>query len=269
MSLPSPDPQSRAVVTGASSGIGRALAVELAARGYNLIVAARRGDLLDTLAGEVTDRYGVQVEVRVVDLSDRAARGELSDEIAGRNISILCNNAGIATFGAVADLDATYERAQVELNAVAVHDLTLAVLPGMLERATGGILVTGSAAGNMAIPNNATYAATKAFANTFTESLHGELRGSGVHVTLLAPGPVRTEVPPVQEQSIVDRLVPDALWISNEITARGSLDALAKNRMRYVPGLIGKGLSLAGQFSPRSISAPIAGAFYGKLGAGS
>ena len=82
----------------------------------------------------------------------------------------------------------------VQLNAVAVHDLTLAVLPGMIERGVGGILISGSAAGNSPIPHNATYASTKAFLNTFSESLRGELRGSGVHVTLLAPGPVSTRV---------------------------------------------------------------------------
>ncbi len=92
-------------------------------------------------------------------------------------------------------LDPAGEKAQVQLNAIAVHDLCLAVLPGMLERKAGGILISGSAAGNSPIPNNATYAATKAFANTFSESLRGEVKSAGVHVTLLAPGPVRTELP--------------------------------------------------------------------------
>ena len=105
-------------------------------------------------------------------------------------------------------LDPAYERAQVELNAVAVHDLTLAVLPQMVERRAGAILNVGSAAGNMPIPNNATYAATKAFVNTFSESLRGELKGTGVNVTLLAPGPVRTETPDPADASIVDKLVP-------------------------------------------------------------
>ncbi|MFD4183611.1 SDR family NAD(P)-dependent oxidoreductase, partial [Rhodococcus sp. NPDC058514] len=156
--------------------------------------------------------------------------------------------------------------AQVELNAVAVHDLTLAVLPGMLARDSGGILMVGSAAGNMPIPNNATYAATKAFVNTFSESLRGELTGTGVHVTLLAPGPVRTEIPDPADASIVDKLVPDFLWISSEYTAKLSLDALAKNKMRVVPGILSKGMSVAGQYSPRAVIAPIVGTFYKKLG---
>ena len=127
--------------------------------------------------------------MRPVDLADPAERAKLCDELAARNISILCANAGTATFGPVATLDPAGEKAQVQLNVLGVHDLALAVLPGMVERKAGGILISGSAAGNSPIPNNATYAATKAFANTFSESLRGELRGSGVHVTVLAPGP--------------------------------------------------------------------------------
>ncbi|SDE11474.1 mycolate reductase [Rhodococcus tukisamuensis] len=266
MSLPIPTPDTRAVVTGASSGIGEALAAELAARGHSLILVARRGELLEALAQRLTEAHGVTVEVRAVDLSDRDARAVLTAELADRPVSILCNNAGIATFGPIAELDPGYERDQVELNTVAVHDLTLAVLPGMLARNSGGILMVGSAAGNMPIPNNATYAASKAFVNTFSESLRGELAGTGVHVTLLAPGPVRTVEPDPAEASIVDKLVPDFLWISSEYTAKLSLDSLAKNKMRVVPGLISKGMSVAGQYTPRALIAPIVGTFYKKLG---
>ncbi|WP_278262970.1 mycolate reductase [Nocardia sp. AG03] len=266
MSLPSPTADNRAVVTGASSGIGTALAAELAGRGYSLILVARRGEVLTELAQRLTLAHGITAEVRAVDLADRAQRASLVDELAVRDIAILCNNAGIATFGPVAELDFAYERAQMELNATAVHDLTLAVLPGMIERKAGGILISGSAAGNMPIPNNATYAASKAFANTFSESLRGELKGSGVNVTLLAPGPVRTETPAPEDESIVDKMVPDFLWVSSEYTAKVSIDALARNKMRIVPGLISKGMSVAGNYGPRSFTAPIAGAFYKKLG---
>lgn len=266
VSLPTPTPDSRAVVTGASSGIGEALAAELASRGYSLILVARRGDVLETLAAALRSKYQVEVEVRAVDLSDPVARAPLAQELSERNISILCNNAGIATFGPVADLDPAYERAQVELNTVAVHDLTLAVLPGMVARRSGGILTSGSAAGNMPIPNNATYAASKAFVNTFSESIRGELKGSGVNVTVLAPGPVRTELPDPADASIVDKMVPDFLWISSEYTAKVSIDALEKNKMRIVPGILSKGMSVAGQYTPRGVIAPIVGGFYKKLG---
>ena len=266
MPVPAPSPDSRAVVTGASQGIGEALATELAARGHSLIVTARRGEVLTDLAARLTERYGVTVEVRAVDLADPAARTALADELAERNISILCANAGTATFGPVANLDPAGERAQVQLNVLGVHDLVLAVLPGMAARKAGGILISGSAAGNSPIPNNATYAATKAFVNTFSESLRGELKDAGIHVTLLAPGPVRTELPDPAEQSLVERLIPDFLWIDTEYTARISLDGLERNKMRVVPGVTSKAMSVASGYAPRAIVTPIVGAVYKKLG---
>ncbi len=124
---------------------------------------------MEKLAAELREKHGVEVEVRAVDLSEPRRSGPARRRLAEREISILCNNAGIATFVSVVDLDPSYERDQVELNAVAVHDLTLAVLLGMVARKSGAILMVGSAAGNMPIPNNATYAATKAFVNTFSD----------------------------------------------------------------------------------------------------
>jgi short-subunit dehydrogenase len=268
MPVPAPSPDARAVVTGASQNIGEALATELAARGHHLIVTARREDVLTALAARLTERYGVTVEVRPTDLADPADRAKLRDELATRNISILCANAGTATFGPVAGLDPAGEQAQVELNVHGAYDLILAVLPGMVERGAGGILVSGSVAGNSPIPNNATYAASKAFVNTFSESLRGELKRTGVHVTLLAPGPVRTGLPDAHEKSLVEKLVPEFLWISTEHTAQLSLDGLERNKMRVVPGLTSKAMSVASGYVPRAIVAPIIGAFYKKLGGG-
>lgn len=264
--IPKPQPDARAVVTGASQNIGEALATELAARGHSLIVTARRAEVLTALAERLTARYGVIVEVRPVDLADPAARATLCDELATRNISILCANAGTATFGAVADLDPAGEKAQVQLNVLGVHDLALAVVPGMVSRGAGGILISGSAAGNSPIPNNSTYAASKAFANTFSESLRGELKSAGVHVTLLAPGPVRETLPVEHEQSLVEKLIPDFLWISTEYTAKLSLDGLEANKMRVVPGVTSKAMSVASGYVPRAIVTPIVGAVYKKLG---
>ncbi|MCE5287696.1 MAG: SDR family oxidoreductase [Nocardiaceae bacterium] len=265
MGLPAASSTNCAVVTGASSGIGLALARELASRGYALILVARRADLLEKIAGEITAAHGVTVEIRPTDLADRDQRGKLVDELFDREIAVLCNNAGIATFGALATLDPAAERAEVELNAVALHDLTLAVLPGMLERRAGGILMSGSAAGNMPIPNNATYAATKAFVNSFCESLRHELLDTGVHITLLAPGPVRGETPDAEAKSFVDKAIPDFLWVTTEYTARVSIDALDENKMRIVPGVLSKAMSVAGGYSPRAMVAPIVGKFYERL----
>lgn len=254
------------MVTGASQNIGEALATELAARGHHLIITARRAEVLAEVAQRITERHGVTVEVRACDLTDPAERDTLCAELAERNISILCANAGTATFGTVADLPADGEQAQVQLNVQGVHDLVLAVVPGMIARGGGGILISGSAAGNSPIPNNATYAASKAFANTFSESLRGELKPHRIHVTLLAPGPVRTELPDPSEQSLVERLIPDFLWIDTAYTARISLDGLEHNKMRVVPGLTSKAMSVASGYAPRAIVAPIVGAVYRKLG---
>jgi uncharacterized protein len=266
MPVPAPSPDARAVITGASQNIGEALAAELAARGHNLILTARREEVLTTLATTLAERYGVTVEVRPVDLSDPEARGGLAAELAERNVSILCANAGTGTFGPVASLDPAVERAQVQLNVLGVHDLVLAVLPGMVKRRAGGILISGSVAGNSPIPNNATYAASKAFVNTFSESLRGEVKKDGVHVTVLAPGPVRTELPDPDDQSLVERLIPDFLWISTEHTAKISLDGLERNKMRVVPGVTSKAMSAATGYAPRSIVSPIVGAVYKRLG---
>jgi len=268
MPLPAPSLDARAVVTGASQGIGEALATELAARGHSLIITARREEVLNDVAARLTDKYHVAVEVRPADLVDPTQRAKLADELATRNISILCANAGRATLGPVAGLDPADERALVQLNAVGVHDLTLAVLPGMIQRRAGGILISGSAAGNSPIPNNATYASTKAFLNTFSESLRGELRRSGVHVTLLAPGPVRTTMPESLDASAANKLVPDFMWVSPEYAAKVSVNALGRNKMRVVPGFPAKAMSAANQYLPRSIIAPIVGRTYKKLSGG-
>ena len=266
MPVPAPHPDARAVVTGASQNIGEALATELAARGHHLIVTARREEVLSALATRLSERYGVTVEVRAVDLTDPAAREIFCEELAQREVSILCANAGTATFGPVANLDPKGERDQVQLNVQGVHDPVLAVLPGMVRRRAGGILISGSAAGNSPIPNNATYAASKAFANTFSESLRGEVKSHGIHVTLLAPGPVRTELPDPDDQSLVEKLIPDFLWISTEHTAKLSLDGLERNKMRVVPGVTSKAMSVASGYTPRAIVTPIVGAVYKKLG---
>ncbi|MCT7660531.1 mycolate reductase [Mycobacterium deserti] len=266
MPVPAPSADARAVVTGASQNIGEALAIELAARGHNLIITARREDVLRALADRITAQYGVTVEVRAVDLADPTERTKLCEELATRDISILCANAGTATFGPVAALDPAGEKAQVQLNVLGVHDLALAVIPGMVSRKSGGVLISGSAAGNSPIPNNATYAATKAFVNTFSESLRGELKRQGVHVTLLAPGPVRETLPSQDEQSLVEKLIPDFLWISTEYTAKQSLDALDRNKMRVVPGVTSKAMSVASGYTPRAVVTPIVGAVYKKLG---
>ncbi|MUL67758.1 ketoacyl reductase [Mycobacterium sp. CBMA 234] len=265
MSLPPPTPRASAVVTGASSGIGEALAESLARRGYPLILVARREDRLRKLAERLEGEHAVTAEVRVCDLGDRDDRVALAAELADRDIAILCNNAGFATYGEIAELDHQREIDEVELNCVAVHQLTLAVLPGMLERKAGAILITGSTAGNQPGPGNATYAATKAFANTLSESLHTELSGTGVSCTLLAPGPVRTEFGEVAELSNLDRLLPEPFWVSAQQAAEAALAGMDKGKRRVVPGAFAKVQTVSGQYTPRAVIGPVLRTVYRKV----
>ncbi len=257
MSLPVPQSSARAVITGASSGIGEELARQLAARGHSLILVARRGEQLMLLAQELMQEHGVQVEIRPCDLVDREARAALREELAGRNISILCNNAGFATYGKLQDLDPKREREELEVNSVAVLDLTLGVLPGMLQRKSGAILIVGSTSGHQPTPANATYAASKAFANTFAESLHSELHGSGVSCTLLAPGPTRTGFTAAAGISKIDGIGGNAMWVSAERVAREAIGGMDRNRRIVVPGFVAQAQTLGGRYTPRALLLPI------------
>ncbi|WP_421840405.1 SDR family NAD(P)-dependent oxidoreductase [Mycobacterium sp.] len=265
MTLPSPTRRNCAVITGASSGIGEALAEGLARRGYSLILVARRANRLQKLADRLGDEHGVCTEIRGCDLVDRGARAELTDDLATRDVAILCNNAGFATYGNLARLNQQQEISEVELNCVAVHQLTLAVLPAMVERKGGAILITGSTAGNQPGPGNTTYAATKAFANTFAESLHTELSGTGVTCTLLAPGPVRTEFGQVAGLANLERLLPNPLWVSAPQAADAAIAAMAKGKRRVAPGAFAKAQTLGGQYTPRAIIGPLLHKVYGKV----
>jgi uncharacterized protein len=265
MSIPTPTAQNRAVVTGASSGIGSALADLLATRGHAVVLVARREDRLAAQAAELRERHGVTVEVRPCDLADRAARRALVAELAEREIAVLCNNAGFATFGELRELDAAREREEVEVNVVAVHDLTLAVLPGMVRRRAGAVLVTGSTAGVQPLPGQATYSATKAFANTFAESLHGELHGTGVTCTLLSPGPVRTEFTRVAGVESAETAVPGFVWESARRVAEAAVAGMERGRRRVVPGLPASAMTLS-QYVPHGLLLPVARRIYGRYG---
>lgn len=241
-----------AVVTGASSGIGAELARGLAARGCSVVLVARRREALEGLAKELGCGQGGTAEIRVCDLADRAQRTRLADELAGRPVTVLCANAGFPTCGPVADNDSGRESAQVEVNVVAVHELTLAVLPGMLARRRGAILVTGSNAGEQPVPTAATYAASKAFTNTFAEALHVELRGTGVTCTLLEAGPVSTEFTKVGGIEGSERTRWFA-WRSPRSVAEAGLAAMSRGRRVVMPGPMAKAQAYAGRYLPRPL----------------
>lgn len=232
-----------ALVTGASSGIGESFARLLAGRGADLVIVARRADLLDGLARELVERYRVAVEVIAADLTDPGARAEVERRLRAEPVELLVNNAGYGAFGAFAEIPLDDQLTEIELNVTAVVRLTHAVLPGMIERGRGGVLNVASMSGFAPSPGSATYGATKAYVASFSESLHAEVAAKGVHVTALCPGFTRTE----------DEAQSNLLWLRRENVARAGLDAVSAGRALCVPGAQYKAALPALKLVPRPL----------------
>jgi len=183
-----------ALVTGASSGIGAAYARELAARGADLILVARREDALTALAERLIGEHGRRVEVVAADLAEPGAANRVAQRVAalGRTVDILVYNAGFGAHGDVADADPARLTAMVQLNCAAVVDLTREYLPGLLARRRGTIINVASTAAFQPVPHMAVYAASKAFVLSFTEALWAEARPAGVRVVAICPGATDT-----------------------------------------------------------------------------
>jgi uncharacterized protein len=238
MPLPSPSPTSTAVITGASSGIGADIAREIAARGHGVTLVARREDKLRELAEELGT--SVRVEVIACDVADPDARAQLLGAVADRGLTvdILVNNAGIGTIGSITKIPVEQEIAQVRVNVEAVIDLTTRAVQQMVPRGRGAILNVGSTAGYYPFPGQAGYAGTKAFVKTYTESVRGELAGTGVTVAMLAPGPVRTEFlqSAGMEFDTFAAAFPKFLWMPSRDVARIGVEALAGDRGMVIAG---------------------------------
>lgn len=183
-----------AVVTGASSGIGEAYAGELAARGCHVVLVARSQDKLETLAGEITRKHGVQAYAMPGDLSKAGAARHLAEAIArlGLTVDILINNAGFGTYGRFEDINPEREQEEIMLNTAALVDLTHRFLPGMLGRKDGIVVNVASMAAFVPCAYSAVYGATKAFVLSFSEALWAETRRRGVRVLALCPGATDT-----------------------------------------------------------------------------
>ncbi|TWT89299.1 SDR family NAD(P)-dependent oxidoreductase [Neorhodopirellula pilleata] len=182
------------LITGASSGIGLELAKLFAAGGDDVVLVARREDELERLADDLRSQHKIKATVVPVDLSQPGATDDLVNALAERDLVIdhLVNNAGFGALGKFADLSADRQTSMVMVNIVALTRLTRLLLPGMIERGRGGVLNVGSIAAYQAGPNMSVYYATKAYVLSFTEGLREELAGTGVNVSLLAPGPTET-----------------------------------------------------------------------------
>jgi short-subunit dehydrogenase len=248
------------LVTGASSGIGRAIAVELAADGSDLVLVARRRDRLETLAEELRRAHGVNVEVLVADVTDPDQLATVEDRIrlGDPPVDLLVNNAGRGGSGPFAELPLDWQEGQIRLNVLAPVRLTHAALERMLPRGHGGILNVSSIAGLQPMPNVATYAATKAYLSSFSHALHEEVRRQGVTVTALLPGFTRTEF---HDAAGINRsVVPGMAWMSADVVARAGLRAVARGRAQCVPGLGYRILTGISSLTPWSLSRRVLGA---------
>src|SRR3954452_8882806 len=251
MALPAPSPDSTCVVTGASSGIGAEFARELSRRGHSVTLVARREDRLRELAAELGER----AEVHTCDVTDAVARAHLAAELdeRGTKVAALVNNAGFSTSGRFADGVRARELDMVRTNIEAVVDFCALFLPGMVERGEGAVLNVASTASFQPIPMQAGYAATKAFVLSFTESLHAELKGTGVGATALCPGPVKTEFVEVANLEQAEGDLPGFMWSDPEHVAKAGIEGLERGKRVVIPGMLNRAGAIGGQHAPRSL----------------
>ena len=236
-----------ALVTGASAGIGAALARELAAHGAKLILTARRVERLEALAAELAAQ-GTEARIVVADLNDPAAPELIysATEGAGLTVDILVNNAGLGQFGFFAQNEIDQELSQVRVNCEAVVSLTRLFIPRMVERRRGWVLVVASTASFQPVPYIATYAATKAFDRFFALGLAAEVARFGVKVTALCPGPTESEFQDVAHGTVLKgRVMQPAAEV-----ARLAIAALARGQRTIIPNFDGRFKALLVRFLP-------------------
>lgn len=243
----------RAVVTGASAGIGREFCEQLAARGHDLLVVARDGDRLRALKQELESRHGVAVEVCPADLSAEDDIERLAARLgSGDAPALLVNNAGFGTRGTLLELEPGRQSAMVRLHALAPMRLTMAVLPGMVRGRAGAVVNVSSVASFIYSPGNVNYCATKAYLTTFTEGVAAELRGTGVQAQALCPGFTRTEFH--QRMEATSSGLPGVPWMSSRSVVRASLKSLDRGGpVVCVPGLGYKVLVRLIRLTPRRV----------------
>ncbi|HEX6072327.1 MAG TPA: SDR family oxidoreductase [Sphingomicrobium sp.] len=244
-----------ALITGASAGLGVEFARQLSSRGHALVLAARRGERLESLARELGRARAVEIDLSKAGSADRL----MADvKAAGEEVEMLVNNAGFGLIGRFAELDARRLREMIDLNVGTLTDLCRAVAPGMIERKSGGIVNVASTAAFQPGPKMAVYFATKAYVLSFTEALHEELKPHGIKVSCLCPGPTRTEFGEVAGfggNAMFDRVAMEVPEV-----VRAGLDGLDRNHAVVVPGLVNKAVATSTRFVPRPWVRKIAGA---------
>ncbi len=246
-----------ALVTGASAGIGKAYAELLAARGYGLVLTARRRDRLEELAATLGQRHGVPIRVVVADLADPAAPGAIVSELQARRIQVdvLVNNAGYGLPGRF-DRPTWAEHEQfLRVMVTAVCELTYRLLPGMVERRWGRIINVASLAGHLPAPAGHTlYAAAKAFLIRFSEALHAERAPEGIHTTALCPGFTYSEFHDVTGTRAQVSRMPDLLWMEAPDVVAEGYDAVMRGEPVYITGRANRAIAWLSRVLPQGMA---------------
>jgi short-subunit dehydrogenase len=255
--LPNPGPNSAALITGASSGIGAEIARDLHGRGYHVVLVARRADRLAALASEL----GQRTSVVPADLSQREARAILADQVErlGLDIDILVNNAGLSTMGPQQRVDTDAELDMLEVDVAAVVDLCTRFVPKMVNRRRGAVLNVASVGAFGPLPGQAVYGASKAFVLSYTHALRAELTGTGVLAATLCPGPVHTGFG--EQAGFTDAeaeaLMPAPMWVSARDVARAGVAGMAAGRAVIIPGRLNRAAAALYHLAPRRLLVPL------------
>lgn len=250
-----------ALITGASSGIGEALAAEFAAGGYGLVLVARSEEKLRALAKRLSADHGVDVRVEPTDLTDPHAATGLAAKLkrARKPISALINNAGVLEHGRFVDIPAATHQQLVDLNISGLTSMLSAFLPGMVERGEGRVLNVASVAAFQPVPALASYAASKAYVLSLTESLSEELKGTGVTATALCPGVTDTGMLSGAQEKNENLKLPDFVIGDVRDVARAGYKACMDGDVICVPGLVNQLSTLGSRNTPRWLLRRITG----------
>lgn len=253
-------PRRTALITGASSGFGVQFVRRFAADGFDVVLVARTGAVMEELAAEMEERHGVTTVVFPKDLSEPNAAADVMANLDERGVHVdaLVNNAGFSTYGEFAEVDLDTTMDMLRVNMLTLTELTRRCLPGMLERGWGRILNLGSIASFSPAPMTAAYAATKAYVLSFSLALRDELKGTGVSVTALCPGPTGTGFQARAEMEdsalVAGKSLPDAVEVAD-----AGYEAMKRGRPYLVTGAASRVFAFGSRFLPRSASSRIVG----------
>jgi uncharacterized protein len=257
-----------ALITGASSGIGEALAECFAKAGYNLVLVARSADKLHTLAQSLAGAHGIKTWVAPADLSlpDAAHKLVIAMKRAKRPIDVLVNNAGVLHHGAFVNMPVPYHHSMIDLNITGLTSMIAHFAPAMVSRGHGRILNVASIAAFQPIPSLATYAATKAYVLSLTESLSEEFKGTGVSITALCPGITATNMfSGAKAESAQLAKLPKFLIGDAKVVAQEGFDACMRGDAIKVPGAINQATIIASRATPKWLLRKVGGAMVRSL----